>query len=245
MWPRSLSSSDQLARALERRDLVDQRHVGRLLGVADAVAVLACRRPRRSGRRPAGRPPSRCAGGSSTAAPRTRARGTPGTRRSRAGSSCRRACRRCRGSRRSRARAPTLRACSSCSPSQNSSTILAQKAGRSSGLREDTRPWSTTTSSSTQLPPALRMSVCSDGHEVIVRPCSTSASTSVHGPWQITPTGLAASKKPRTKPTASSSMRRKSGFATPPGQHEAVVVADVGVAPPSCRPRTCRPCRGG
>ena len=68
------------------------------------------------------------------------------------------------------ASALTLRACASCSPSQNSSTTLAQKAGRSSGLREVTRPSSTTTSSSTQVPPALRMSVFSDGHEVIVRP---------------------------------------------------------------------------
>ena len=32
---------------------------------------------------------------------------------------------------------------------------------------------------------------------------ATSASTSVHGPWQITPTGLACSKKPRTNATAS------------------------------------------
>ena len=39
----------------------------------------------------------------------------------------------------------------SCSPSANSSTIFAQNAGRSSGLREDTRPWSTTTSSSTHV----------------------------------------------------------------------------------------------
>ena len=38
-----------------------------------------------------------------------------------------------------------------------------------------------------------------------------------HGPWQMTATGLACSKKARTKPTASSSVRRKSGLATPPG----------------------------
>jgi hypothetical protein len=36
---------------------------------------------------------------------------------------------------------------------------LSQKAGRSSGLRLETRPWSTTTSSSTTLPPAFLMSV--------------------------------------------------------------------------------------
>jgi hypothetical protein len=39
------------------------------------------------------------------------------------------------------------------------STNFAQKAGRSAGLRLDTRPPSMTTSSSTRLPPALRMSV--------------------------------------------------------------------------------------
>ena len=46
---------------------------------------------------------------------------------------------------------PTLWRCPSCLPSQNSSTILAQNAGRSSGLREETRPSSTTTSSSTHV----------------------------------------------------------------------------------------------
>jgi len=85
------------------------------------------------------------------------------------------------------------------------------------GLREVTRPWSTTTSSSTQVAPALRRSVCSDGHDVRVRPLTTSASISVQGAWQIAATGLACSKNERTKATASSSVRRKSGFATPPG----------------------------
>src|SRR3954453_20966134 len=80
--------------------------------------------------------------------------------------------------------------CFACSPSRISSTILALKAGRSSGLRLLTTAWSTTTSSSTQLPPALRMSVCRLGHEVSVRPSTTSASTSVHGAWQIAATGL-------------------------------------------------------
>ena len=72
-----------------------------------------------------------------------------------------------------------------------------------------------------QLPPALRMSVLRLGHDVIVRSRRTSASTSVHGPWQITPIGLPASTKARTKPTASSSARRKSGLATPPGRTSA------------------------
>ena len=61
------------------------------------------------------------------------------------------------------ARAVAPSSWTSCSPSANSSTIFAQKAGRSSGLRLDTRPWSVTTSSSTTLPPALRMSVRIEG----------------------------------------------------------------------------------
>src|SRR3954470_8107590 len=219
--PALLEPDDQLARAFERRDLADQRHVGRLLGVADALAVL------RVG-------VLADQGGDQLVAPHpdvpvdlpqlhdepVRAeRPVPSDRVLVVRVDERAVDVEDRDAQ--ELEAPTLRACSSCSPSQNSSTILAQNAGRSSGLREDTRPWSTTTSSSTQLPPALRMSVCSDGHEVIVRPCSTSASTSVHGPWQMTPTGLAASKKPRAKATASSSMRRKSGFATPPGSTRA------------------------
>jgi hypothetical protein len=63
----------------------------------------------------------------------------------------------------------------------------------------------------------LRRSVCSDGHDVSVRPLTTPASISVHGPWQITATGFAPSKNARTNATASGSTRRKSGFATPPG----------------------------
>jgi hypothetical protein len=57
----------------------------------------------------------------------------------------------------------------------------------------------TTTSSSTQLPPALRMSVCMLGHDVRVRLRTGSASTIVHGPWQITTTGLPASENLVTK----------------------------------------------
>jgi len=49
--------------------------------------------------------------------------------------------------------------CTGCLPSANSSTIFAQKAGRSSGLRLETRPWSVTTSWSTTFAPALRRSV--------------------------------------------------------------------------------------
>jgi len=43
------------------------------------------------------------------------------------------------------------------------------------------------------------MSVAGVGKEVSVRPRTTSASTKIHGPWQIAPAGLPVSKKLRTK----------------------------------------------
>ena len=51
-------------------------------------------------------------------------------------------------------------------------------------------------------------SVRSVGHDVMVRPSTTPASMSVHGPWQITATGFPSSKKPRTKRWTSPSVRR-------------------------------------
>ena len=70
-------------------------------------------------------------------------------------------------------------------------------------------------------PPALRRSVCSDGHEVSVRPlharrprpASTGRGRSRRPAWP-------ARRSRARSATASSSVRRKSGFATPPGQHE-------------------------
>src|SRR5207248_9935109 len=56
--------------------------------------------------------------------------------------------------------------CWACFPSTNSSIILSLNAGMSSGFLLVTSPWSTTTCWSTQLPPALRMSVCKVGHDV-------------------------------------------------------------------------------
>src|SRR6266536_3880631 len=82
---------------------------------------------------------------------------------------------------RGQARAPVLAAWAAWAPSANSSTILAQKAGRSAGLRLETMPTSVTHSSSTQFAPALRRSVFRLGQEVIVLPLTTSASISVHG----------------------------------------------------------------
>src|SRR5205814_2277258 len=70
-------------------------------------------------------------------------------------------------------------------PALNIFTISRLNAGRSSGFRLVTMLPSTTTSRSTHLAPAFLRSVFTEGHDVIVRPRTTSASTSVHGPWQI------------------------------------------------------------
>jgi hypothetical protein len=61
----------------------------------------------------------------------------------------------------------------------------------------------------------------SEGHDAIRRPRAAPASITVHGPWQITATGLPASKKSLMKSTASSCMRSRSGFMTPPGSSSA------------------------
>ena len=55
------------------------------------------------------------------------------------------------------------------------------------------------------------------GHDVMVRPLRTPASTRVQGPWQMTATGLLASNIPWINLIAALSMRSSSGFATPPG----------------------------
>ena len=93
----------------------------------------------------------------------------------------------------------------------NSSTSCLQKAGKSSGLRLVTKTLGpavhTCTSVSTQAPPALRMSVRRLGQEVSVRPRTRSASTRVHGPWQITAAGLPAWNMARTKSTAVGTVR--------------------------------------
>lgn len=68
------------------------------------------------------------------------------------------------------------------SSSANSSTILSQNAGRSLGLRLVISPLSTWTCWSTQLPPALWISVRRLGYEVTVRPLTIPVSTSDHGP---------------------------------------------------------------
>src|SRR4051794_26275021 len=87
----------------------------------------------------------------------------------------------------------TLRAHRHLTEFANRAIMARLKAGISAGLRLVTRPRSTTTSSSIHEAPALRMSVLSDGHEVIFLPRTRLASTSVQGPWQMAATGLPAS----------------------------------------------------
>ena len=53
-----------------------------------------------------------------------------------------------------------------------------------------------------QFAPAFSRSLRMFGTEVTVRPRRTSALASTHGPWQIAPTGLPASKKSRVKASA-------------------------------------------
>ena len=90
--------------------------------------------------------------------------------------------------------------------------MVLQKAGRSSGLRLDTSVFGpreqTTTSSSTQLAPALSRSVRRLGHDVMVLPRTTSASIIVHGAWQMAATGLPESKKLLVNRTAEACVRR-------------------------------------
>jgi hypothetical protein len=62
------------------------------------------------------------------------------------------------------------------------------------------------------------MSVCRLGQLVSVRSRTTSASTSVHGAWQMAATGFVASKNALAKATASGLVLSWSGFATPPGR---------------------------
>src|SRR5581483_639999 len=52
-------------------------------------------------------------------------------------------------------------------------------------------------------------------------PPAAPTSMTVHGPWQITATGLPESKKLFANATALGCMRRRSGFITPPGSRRA------------------------
>src|SRR5207237_7249825 len=55
--------------------------------------------------------------------------------------------------------------------------------------------------------PAFRRSVLSDGQDAMPRPRTTSASTRVHGPWQITATGSCSLTNALTNATADGFMR--------------------------------------
>src|SRR4051812_17264964 len=59
-----------------------------------------------------------------------------------------------------------------------------------------------TTACSTTVAPALRRSVRILENEVRVRPDTTSASSSVHGPWHIDATGFPVPTNSLTRPTA-------------------------------------------
>src|SRR5436190_18788444 len=106
-------------------------------------------------------------------------------------------------------------------PSAISSIIFLLKAGMSSGLRLVTSPLSVTTSWSTHDAPAFVRSVFRDGHDVTLRPLTTPASMSDHGPWQIAATGFPWSKNRFTNATALGIVRNWSGLATPPGRSSA------------------------
>jgi len=99
--------------------------------------------------------------------------------------------------------------------------LFSLTAGTSSGFRLVTRPWSTTTCSSTHCTPAFLRSAWIEWYEVILRPAATPASMSVHGPWQIEATGFPSSKKAFTNFCASGIPRSLSGFITPPGSSSA------------------------
>src|SRR4051812_26160828 len=66
--------------------------------------------------------------------------------------------------------------------------------------------------------PEVRADARPRGHPA---PRTTSASTSVHGPWQIAATGLPVATNAFTKPTASGVMRSLSGVTVPPGSSSA------------------------
>src|SRR5207248_4056627 len=89
--------------------------------------------------------------------------------------------------------------------------MALQKASRSSGLRDVMRLPSSTTSASSQRPPALMTSVRTDGHDVRRRPSTALASTSRLGAWQMAATSLSSAKNFCTKLTMPSSMRSLSG----------------------------------
>jgi hypothetical protein len=75
-----------------------------------------------------------------------------------------------------------LRSSSLLAVSPKNAIISRLNAGMSSSVATSYQPVMGHDSLSTHVPPALRMSVLSEGHEVSVRPRAASTSTSVHGP---------------------------------------------------------------
>ena len=88
---------------------------------------------------------------------------------------------------------------------------LSLNAGRSSGLRLVVRFRSVTTSSSTQLPPALLISVRMDGHEVSFLFFTLRLPLESMGHGRSPPTGFPELKNSFTKATALGSIRSLSG----------------------------------
>lgn len=99
-------------------------------------------------------------------------------------------------------------------------SVLA-KAGISSGMRRVIRLPAWTTSLSSQCAPAFSRSARSAGHEVILRPLTSAALISAHGPWQIGAIGYVAVPNALTNVIVFGSSRRLSGLIMPPGSTSA------------------------
>jgi len=93
----------------------------------------------------------------------------------------------------------------------NRSSRARQKAGRSEGIREDTRFPSTTTSWSTHRAPAFTKSSRMEGKLVTVRPRTMPAEAGTHPAWQMKATGFPASWTARTNSTMARCRRMRSG----------------------------------
>ncbi len=105
-------------------------------------------------------------------------------------------------------------------------TSVLQNAGRSSGFRLDTKVFAPARTFDDLVVDPVGAGVDEVG--LYAGPGGHGAaahhvgSISVHGPWQITATGLPASKKPFANATAAVLVRRLSGgLATPPGSTRA------------------------
>jgi hypothetical protein len=97
------------------------------------------------------------------------------------------------------------------------SMMAGMKDVMSWGPRLVTRFPSRTTSRSSQVAPAFTRSSRMPGHEVSVRPLSSPADASTHGPWHSVAIGFPLSANSRTNCRASADCRSRSGLMNPPG----------------------------